>query len=99
MSLQTITAPTQNNHMLTSKTTPVTWATSESDHNGFGAADDIEMRPSDLTKRHGVVLGCDFATMSLPIATEGMMPMALQKVGSVDLIANNDCSEHVPPLV
>ena len=78
---QTITAQSQNNHILEGKTTLVAGATSDSGDNGFGAADDIEVRLSNLTERHGVVLRRDVAIMSLPTAIEAMMQRASKKFG------------------
>ncbi len=98
MAPQTITAPSQNNHMLKGKTTLVAGATSDSGHNGFDAADDIEVPLRNLTERHGVVLRRDAAIMSLPTAIEAMMQRAPKKFGSVDLITNDAGIEHVTPI-
>jgi hypothetical protein len=76
-----LTAPSQNNHMLKGKIRLVAGATSDIGHNGFGAADDIEVRLRNLTERHGMVLRRDAAIMSLPTVIEAMMRRAPKKFG------------------
>ena len=63
--------------------------------NGFGDAKEIEALQAGIAQEYGVTTAYHPADMSKSVEIESMMRFAAEKFGTVDILVNNACIQHV----
>jgi 3-hydroxybutyrate dehydrogenase len=66
--------------------------------NGFGRPDEVEALTAALRDEHRVPVAYSGADMSDPAAIGGMIELALDRLGGIDILVNTAGVQHVAPL-